>query len=260
MTRLTALVAVLGLMLALMPTVANAQDDEQSPPTIVMSVAQCDRTLIGDLMDRDRERTLPIAQELVDEGMLWSYGVLTHWWGDEWNWVNVLIADDEEAAMSANNELGRRYGELYPDDSMWIEVCPRHRDTFYQGIVVTQDSSDDEDNGDGDAIAVSYFECDYTRFGDIAEEDREDVAVYQELVDEGMLNFFGSAGHTWGNEWNYVVFQGAEDIPTLLAGLNEAGDRFEAMDPDGTTVVNEVCTAHKDNIYAQVYWTTDPGE
>lgn len=258
MDRLITLAAVCALLFALTPVTSFAQDDDQSPPTIAMTVAQCDRTMLGDLFEHDRERSLPILQELVDEGMIWSGGVMAHWWGDEWNVVNVLMASDEAAAMAANDEIGRRYGERYPDDSMWIEVCPRHRDTFYQGIVGTQGGSDEEDNGDGSAIAVSYFECDYSRMGEIAAEDREDVGVFQELVDEGAMNFWGSAAHTWGNEWNYLVFQGADDIPALLEGINEAGDRFQELDPDGDTVVNEACTAHKDNIYAQVYWTTDP--
>ena len=258
MKRLTTLLVVC-LAWALLPQTSLAQDDEQSPPTVMISVAQCDRTMIDDLIDRDRERTLPIAQELVDEGMIWSYGVLTHWWGDEWNWVNVMLAADEAAVISANTELGRRYGELYPDDNMSIEVCPRHRDGFYQGIVTTQGGDeDDEDNGDGNAIGVSYYECDFARIGDIVEEEREDLAVYQGVVDDGHLRFRASAVHTWADEWNVLVFASADDIPALLAGLQEAGSRFDDIDPDGSSVLNEACTAHKDNIYAQVYWTTDP--
>ena len=255
MNRLTTLCMVCSLALVLAPISIQAQD---GPPTVMMSSAQCDRNTLDDVLDNARERGLPIWQELVNEGMIRSSGILRHWWGDEWNMVSVMLAEDEAAVIAANDEFGSRYSDLYPDDNMYITNCPKHRDVFYQGIAGTDGESDEEDNGDGNAFAISYFECDFTRMGDIAEEDREGIDVFQGLVDEGMLTFHASAVHTWGNEWNYISVTGAEDIPALLAGLNEAGDRFEERDPDGESVVGVACTAHKDNIYSQAMWTVDP--
>ena len=256
MNRLTKLFMVCGLALALAPISIQAQED--GPPTIMMSSAQCDRNTLDDVLDNERERTLPIAQELVNEGMIESFGLLTHWWGDEWNLVNVIVAADEAAVIAANDELGDRYDALYPDDDMYITNCPRHRDVFYRGIARTYGDSDDEDNGDGNALAISYFECDFTRIRDIAEQDRENIDVYQDLVDEGMLRFHASARHTWGNEWNFISLSSADDIPAVLAGIAEAGSRLEERNPDQESVVAEACTAHKDNIYAQAMWTVHP--
>ena len=252
MNRITTLLMVCSLALALAPISIQAQED--GPPTIMMSAAQCDRNTLDDVLDNARERGLPIWQELVNEGMIGSYGILRHWWGDEWNMVTVILAADEAAVITANDEFGSRFNDLYPDDNMYIRNCPKHRDTFYRGIAGT----DGDDDNDGSAIAVSYYECDFTRLGDIAEQDREGIDVFQGLVDEGMLNFFGSAAHTWGNEWNYLTFTGADDIPAVLAGLAEANSRFEEAYPDEESVVDAACTAHKDNIYRQVMWTVDP--
>jgi len=246
---------VCGLALALAPISIQAQD---GPPTVMMSSAQCDRNTLSDVLDNMRERGLPIWQDLVDEGMIQSQGILQHWWGDEWNMVSVMVAADVAAVVAANDEFGSRFNDLYPDDDTFITNCPRHRDVFYRGIARTYGGSDDEDNGDGNAFAISYFECDYTRMGDIAEEDREAIDVYQGLVDEGLLIFQASAAHTWGNEWNYISISSAEDIPALLAGLNEANSRFEEAYPGEEPVIAEACSAHKDNIYSVVMWTVDP--
>jgi len=247
---------VCGLALALAPISIQAQD---GPPTVMMSSAQCDRNTLSDLLDNGRERALPIWQDLVNEGMIESHGTLRHWWGDEWNLVSVMVAADVAAVVAANAEFGSRFNDLYPDDDTFITNCPRHRDVFYQGMArTTYGDADDEDNGDGNAFAISYFECDYTQFGAIAEEDQEGIDVFQGLVDEGMLSFHATAAHTWGNEWNYISVTSADDIPALLAGLAEANSRFEEAYPDEESVIDSACSAHKDNIYSQVMWTVDP--
>ena len=254
--RLTTLLMVCSLALALAPISIQAQD---GPPTVMMSSAQCDRNTLDDVLDNARERALPIWQDLANEGMIESHGTLRHWWGDEWNLVSVMVAADVAAVVAANAEFGSRFNDLYPDDDTYITNCPRHRDVFYQGISrTTYGDADDEDNGDGNAFAISYFECDYTQFDEIAEEDREAIDVYQDLVDEGVLSFHATASHTWGNEWNYISVASADDIPALLAGLDEANSRFEEAYPDEESVLDAACTAHKDNIYSQVMWTVDP--
>ena len=249
MIRQLILLMVCGLALA--PISIQAQS-----PIIMRSSAQCDLSTLSDVMENSRQRVLPIAQELVNEGMIMKYGILRHWWGDEWNMETVVVAVDEAAVIAANDEMNSRYTELYPDDDTYVTNCPRHRDVFYRGIVGTSGDSDGAD-GIGDAYAVSYYECDFTRIGDIAEQDRENIDVYQDLVDEGVLNFRASAFHSWGNEWNYISLVGADDIPAVLVGLEEAGNRLQQRYPDRGEIVDEVCTAHKDNIYSRVMWTVD---
>ncbi|MCH7639514.1 MAG: hypothetical protein IH855_08640, partial [Bacteroidetes bacterium] len=114
MNRLTKLFMVCGLALALAPISIQAQED--GPPTVMMSSAQCDRNTLDDVLDNAREHGLPIWQELVNEGMIISSGILRHWWGDEWNLVTVIVAADEAAVITANDEFGSRFDDLYPDD------------------------------------------------------------------------------------------------------------------------------------------------
>ena len=250
MNRFTTLLMVCSLALALAPISIQAQD---GPPTVMMSSAQCDRNTLDDVLDNARERGLPIWQELVNEGMIQSQGIVQHWWGDEWNMVSVMVAADVAAVVAANAEFGSRFNDLYPDDDTYITNCPRHRDVFYQGMSATDDTS-----SDGDAIHISYWECDFTRLGDIAERDQQYSDVFQGLVDEGVINFRASAAHTWGNEWNYIRVTAADDMPALLAGFNEGGARLSDLYPEDEAILSEVCTAHKDNFYRQVMWTVAP--
>ena len=49
------------------------------------------------VIEQNRERWLPIAQELVDEGAILGYGALRHHWGDEWNYVEWISAANRAA-------------------------------------------------------------------------------------------------------------------------------------------------------------------
>ena len=207
---------------------------------------------------RQKDLVYPILDSTQSvKHLIESYGVLGHWWGDEWNLVQVIVGADEAAIVAANSELSNRLSESHPDDETFIENCPRHRDGFYTGVGATTGNDSDEDNGDGNAIAMSYFQCNYRDLGTLASQQRENLSVYQEMVDEGLLRFRASLTHSWADEWNFIVVTAADDIPLLLDGLNEADERINALqqDEDNAAGPYALCSAHKDNIYGQAMWT-----
>lgn len=84
------------------------------------------------------------------------------------------------------------------------------------------------------------------------------LPVAQQLVNEGRLEAAGSAYHHWGDEWNFVLWYTAKDIPTFLAAFDEAVRRVTQRDPDFITRFQTSCSRHKDSFYTTGKSTTSP--
>jgi hypothetical protein len=128
---------------------AVAQDDDEDPPTLRISMFQCHWDQVGAIIEELETRTVPIWDELVDEGMVVSAGTFIHDWADEWNVGIYTVASSIQAVLDFNDEVGRRYDERYPDaEDVFGSACPKHRDNFY-GMGPRTGQNDDEDEGDG---------------------------------------------------------------------------------------------------------------
>ena len=244
------LLSLLLVVLTVAP--ASAQDDEApAPPTFVVSSHQCDYAQLDTLIAQDRARTLPILQALVDEGKLIQAGEAVHHWGDEYNLLTWLAAPDMPSALAAWEDMTARYREAYPDDNLFIETCPKHRDYFYTQRVSTQAAAPPPNGGNGLTLAVSYYTCDYPQLGALLDEARtRGLPIAQGLVDEGALGHQGIYTHDWGDEWNFVITRTAADLPTLLRALETFGERYAAEYGTNTrSLLDDHCSAHKDNIY-----------
>lgn len=139
----------LGLCLAATlaaPTATLAQEDDDSP-TLRISMFQCKWDQMGDLMEELQSRTVPIWDELVDEGMVMSAGTFVHAWADEWNLGIYTVAPSIQAVLDFNEEVGRRYEERYPEaEDTFGAACPKHRDGFY---VMGPRTGQEEDEAEG---------------------------------------------------------------------------------------------------------------
>lgn len=97
---------------------------------------------VGDLLDAYRERGLPIAQAVVDDGALISEALLTHLWADEWNVVLSRVATDLPALLDALDAGAERAEATYGEDSDGLQDmlqanCTAHRDNIYQIVWLT---------------------------------------------------------------------------------------------------------------------------
>jgi hypothetical protein len=141
----------LGLLIAFgVPGAVAAQEEEaqeeEAPPTLRLSFYQCDLSQMGPTGEQIETMEIPIWEELVDEGMVDSYGHFFHAWASEWNVGIYTVADNIEAVLAATEEFGNRMQERHPDaDAGLNQVCPSHRDGFY---VFGPRTGDDEDEGE----------------------------------------------------------------------------------------------------------------
>tara|TARA_B100001939_G_scaffold317874_1_gene304866 strand:+ start:189 stop:584 length:396 start_codon:yes stop_codon:yes gene_type:complete len=75
----------------------------------------------------------PVWNELVDEGMIVSYSMMTHLWGDEWNLNYMIVAESHEAFLKAWSEGFRRIRSTMPQEK-WDELMSytlEHKDNLY---------------------------------------------------------------------------------------------------------------------------------
>jgi hypothetical protein len=115
---------------------ALAQDSPQ-PGTVVVRYFECDLGATGEAIQFLNGNWRQVANELVEEGMLFDYGILTHAWGDEWNVVDYFVTESQPAFQEAWGELLRRLAPLDPDGegvARFTEICRRHKDNIY-GVV-----------------------------------------------------------------------------------------------------------------------------
>lgn len=244
MTRL--LSAALAAVLLAAPAVA-----QDGPPSVLLSSWKCDMSAMGDILDMTRDEILPIGQALKDEGVLLDLAVLAHNWGDEWNYVMVVVAPDAAATIAGADALGERYAAQSGRLDEFLSHCGTHRDVIHRMAWFTQDDDDDGDPA-GDAIALSHFACPLSAVAGIAEATREVMLpAAQASVDAGAGYFVGASTHEVADEWTFTVWRGAEDVPTLLAFNDDVNRRASERAGDRPNPMT-ACTAHKDNIYTLV--------
>ena len=134
------LTALTGLYLAC-PLAAVAQTPAPRPPgqpTVVMvSSNKCALDAPPKLDSLAAIAFYPILDELVKENRLTGWGVLTHAWGDEWNYIIYYNATSTAAFYTAWDELVRRLRQRRPGFvSDLAPYCTEHKDNMY-GIMRT---------------------------------------------------------------------------------------------------------------------------
>jgi hypothetical protein len=97
---------------------------------IVVSYNTCDNNLRDDIAASVDSLMLPIAQELVDEGVFGQWGILLHDWAGRENVINYRSAKDRTSFFEGWAELNKRMDERHPDATPYYG-CNQHRDGLY---------------------------------------------------------------------------------------------------------------------------------
>jgi hypothetical protein len=123
--------------LALLGSAAGSRAQEPQPGVVTMRFYECGLADLGAAVDIMNGDWRAIAVDLVEEGRLIEYGILTHSWGDEWNLVDYWVATDAAAFQRAFSEFVVRAQRQDPDGDAFAEfaaLCPRHKDNQYSVV------------------------------------------------------------------------------------------------------------------------------
>ena len=126
--------AVTTAVMAITLGAGSAAAQEVQPGVATMRYFACGLADLDDAVEILNGTWREVADELVEEGLLLGYGILTHAWGDEWNLVDYYTAADAPAFQAAWAELILRYQARDRDGSQFErfgQLCPRHKDNQY---------------------------------------------------------------------------------------------------------------------------------
>ena len=241
----------------LLPLSVRAQD---GPPTMVTSSWQCSFGYIGDLTSEMRDVALPIAQEMVDDGTIINWGMMTHYWGDEWNVMFYVAVPNGAIATEVASDLNGRQNQAFSDETneAFLENCWQHKDSVYTWQLATSGGEPSDDINMG----LSFWKCNFGFTGDLIDVVEEGgLPVAQEMVDSGDVFAWGLMTHAWGDEWNvmfYAAVNGDKDFLDVTSTLQ--GQQFSAYGAENNALFVENCTEHRDNIYSMAMFTQPAGE
>ena len=107
-----------------------AQSEEN--PTLVVSFQKVKLADVGPFNKLVNEKFAPILNGLVDEGMLYGWGLFNHAWGDEWNANVWYTVKDMDTFNKFWDEYMKQIREKQPD--AWKEMrgyIQEHKDNIY---------------------------------------------------------------------------------------------------------------------------------
>jgi len=107
-----------------------AQSNEQ--PLLIVSQNQVPMQDMGKLNKLGDSLFVPILKELVDEGMIMSFGQFVHSWGDEWNVNYWYTAKDLASFEKFWKEYVKRVSSRHPGAfGKAVKYFTAHKDNIY---------------------------------------------------------------------------------------------------------------------------------
>ena len=107
-----------------------AQDNEQ--PVLITSFNMVPMGDVGKVNKMVDSVFTPILKELVDEGMILSFGQFNHSWGDEWNVNFWYTAKDMASFDKFWDEYVSRVSTRHPDAfPSTVKYFQAHKDNIY---------------------------------------------------------------------------------------------------------------------------------
>lgn len=129
-------VTLLCLLITLIHPLASFAQEEAGEPTqsgiVVFSQNKCAYQNFQKLNALTDSVWAPVLDDLVEEDMIVSWGILTHAWGDEWNWNVYYTVESHAAFLDFWQEMVGRINESHPD--FWKQLyplCTEHKDNIY---------------------------------------------------------------------------------------------------------------------------------
>jgi hypothetical protein len=133
------LLAFLAVGLLTAPAVVAQEEEEEEAQAnvVVMRYFECDLGKTDQAIELLNGAWRDVVDQLQEEGLIQGYGILAHYWGDEWNLADWMAVENMHASHEAWSEAFTRYMALEgaeEDIAKFTEVCSRHKDNIYEII------------------------------------------------------------------------------------------------------------------------------
>lgn len=241
------------LLLATAPGTLHAQDNQEAPdiPGFLMfnqnMVPGSDMGTVNQLAD---SLMRPILDAMVDEGVISNWGILTHSWGDEWNWNWYMFTKDHATFVSAWSEFVERASEANPGSlgQIYGHVTAHKDNTFSVRHFMGRELTEGEDPPR--FMMLNQSRVEQKDIGSVNTlVDSLSAPILDAMVDEGLIYFWGAINHSWGDEWNINWYMGTKDHASFVTAWSEFVKRLGEQHPGAFAEFNKYIQAHKDNLY-----------
>ena len=116
-----------------------------------------------------------------------------------------------------------------------------------------------EEEPSNDTVQLNFWKCDWAEFRNMPQViDSIWTPIAQESVNEGKLLYFQLLRHDWSDEWNFVFYFRATDIPSFLDVWGDMTSKIRERFPDHFEWFLARCSEHKDGFYQSVTSTELP--
>lgn len=130
MKQLTKFFAISIVALLFLSGNGMAQSNEE--PLLICSFNQVQMSDIGKVNKMVDSVFAPILKQLVDEGMIYSFGQFEHYWGDEWNLNFWYTAKDMASFDKFWEEYVSRVNKKHPGAfGATVKYFQAHKDNIY---------------------------------------------------------------------------------------------------------------------------------
>lgn len=129
MKQTTKIFAILLFAFLFMNGKSLSQDEN---PLLIVSFNMVSMSDVGKVNKMGDSLFVPVLKELVDEGMLYSFGSFNHNWGDEWNVNYWYTAKDMASFEKFWDEYVKRVSTRHPNAwSSMVKYFHAHKDNIY---------------------------------------------------------------------------------------------------------------------------------
>jgi hypothetical protein len=194
-----------------------------------------------------KESEAPVYDALVEEGVISSWGWLSHHTGGQWRRINYFQSDSVDGLLDAQEEMQKRFDAQGGDDEM-ADICYAHDDYIWTLELTSQDRGE----GRADAGLSVYYVCNESK------EERADelfestyAPLFDKAIADGKLTTWGWSAHFIGGKYRRLQTMSGVDHKALLAARADVLEALYSGDEPNPDAVefNEICGSHSDYLW-----------
>lgn len=232
--------------MGLLAVAASAPAQEAEAPTMFTyaTYMYCDVTGQERADEIFKERNAPVMDQLVKEGLIAGWGWLAHHTGGKWRRLQYHQASTVAGLLDAQDEMGKRSGEVTDTDREFGKICNAHDDYIWEV------ESGSGAGGRGPAGFSVYYVCDESREERADEIFANDFApVFNKYVAEGKLKSWGWSSHWVGGKYRRLQTMTGASHKELLAARAALIDEMYAEENKAGLEFNDICGSHSDYMW-----------
>jgi hypothetical protein len=251
MNKTNIFVATLFTSLIAVACIAQEEEEEQDGPIGYSYVTYNVCKLSGqDRADEIvKEVEAPVYNALVEEGVIQSWGWLSHHTGGRWRRAFFYVHETVDGLLDAQQTMAERFDSMdLADDTDRSDLCPAHDDYIWSIELA---------GGDPDAARAAAGLSVYLVCNESTEERADELfestfaPLLDQLVADGKISNWSWLSHFIGGKYRRLQSMTGADHKAVLAARGELLEALYGGDEPNAAAVefNEICGSHSDYMW-----------